>query len=281
MTIAPVGSVTSLKSAANSSTTLTVNKPTGVLSGHVLIGTLIHKAAGATVTAPSGFTEVHHAIDTGPCALYRWIRVAGSSEPSTYTCSWDTSGGGIFTVEAYSGVDNATPIVSGESGIATTDTSTATVRTTPTITTAGTRAILSAFANPYAYTWSGATDTQLYNDLRSGAVSLLTQYAVGVAAGSISRSATTSGNVGDGVQSIIALNPASTVLTATSALDVSSGVAPLTVTRSISAAGGSGTYTFSYTWGDGATDLNVTASSKAHTYSTPGTYTAGWSVTDG
>lgn len=278
MTIAVVGK-SQATSGANSVISLAVAKPTGTVEGHHMICALTMNNTQTTVTPAAGWTEIHHQVD-GTCNLYLWHKVAGASEPASYTFSWGASGGGICTIISRSGVDNTTPIVSGESGIAPCAGGThAPTRTTPTITTAGTRMIVSTFANPYGFGWTGGTDTEEYNLQRSLAASIFVQDAASVAAGSISRSVTTTGgDTGAGAQSIVALNPAAVGLSATASVDVSSGTAPLDVTCTIVPTGGTGSYTASFDWGDGTSDVDQTVMSKSHTYANAGTYEIGWSV---
>jgi hypothetical protein len=116
MAITQVGSATSNSSAGGSN--IAVTKPTGVASGDVLI------AFGATTettpyfdTVPSGWTQFESSATGDTPGLFRasaWYKVAGGSEPSSYT--WGSSGASgagaplVVLIAAFRGVDNTTPI---------------------------------------------------------------------------------------------------------------------------------------------------------------------------
>lgn len=88
------------------------NKPTGTVSGDVLVASLYVETTAA-ITAPSGFSEVTNspAAPTGnQFRLHVYTKVAGGSEPSSYTFSWTGSVWRDLIIEAYSGADNTTPV---------------------------------------------------------------------------------------------------------------------------------------------------------------------------
>ncbi|MFZ6014785.1 MAG: peptidoglycan-binding protein [Patescibacteria group bacterium] len=109
----------SAASAANSSSsgsnaTLVINRPTGVSSGSFLIaGLTVNGGNGVTITPPSGWTLIRRTDNGGNVVLASYYKVAGGSEPSSYT--WTLSrafgnsraSGGIIR---YSGVNNSDPI---------------------------------------------------------------------------------------------------------------------------------------------------------------------------
>jgi len=107
-------------SAANTSgaSSETINKPGGVASGNVLVATITAAGTGA-ITPPSGWTQIQDVTTTLRQTAY--YRVAGSSEPSSYT--WTLGGARLASggIAAYSGVDGSVPIdasaaASGSSG---------------------------------------------------------------------------------------------------------------------------------------------------------------------
>ena len=97
---------------SGSTTTLTLAKPAGVQTGDVLVAS-VGFANSATVATPSGWTQVpglRGTVGSGQ-ELVTWYRVAGASEPASYTFTagsgTDAISGGI---SAYTGVDTAAPI---------------------------------------------------------------------------------------------------------------------------------------------------------------------------
>lgn len=102
--------------ATNGSVVMT--KPTGTLSGDVLIfqadwPNTVGGSNGAittNVTAPSGFTLIDGAYGTQTSHV-AYYKICGGSEPSSYTWSWaGGTGRGAFILAAYSGADGTTPI---------------------------------------------------------------------------------------------------------------------------------------------------------------------------
>jgi hypothetical protein len=114
------------------STSLTINKPAGVVAGDVMVAAV--GANGNTgITAPAGWssTGLYNATawsNTG------WIRVAfkvaGASEPASYSWGLGTTRPAEGTIVDYIGVDNAAPIQTSAVGTGTTSPAVA-----PTITT--------------------------------------------------------------------------------------------------------------------------------------------------
>lgn len=80
-------------------------------NGDYLIAVVAYDATSATVTWPSGFTQRGTASSTQDGGLCYWAdKVAGASEPSSYTISVSDGANNIAgAVVAYSGVDNTTP----------------------------------------------------------------------------------------------------------------------------------------------------------------------------
>lgn len=107
---ATFGSWDSNQTAAAAS--ITVNKPTGVVSGSLLIVRVGGATTGITWTAPSGDGGAAWSsavATTGRGATF--YKIANGSEPSTYTFS-RTGGGGTLriTIDRWSGHDTTTPI---------------------------------------------------------------------------------------------------------------------------------------------------------------------------
>lgn len=85
--IAYVGRATAWGSTATT-TSYTINRPSGVVSGDLMIAVLSVFGSITTVNAPSGWTLVHQKIQsdgTGPQTMAVFKRTAGSSEPTSWT----------------------------------------------------------------------------------------------------------------------------------------------------------------------------------------------------
>ena len=119
-TITQVGSATT----ATGTTGVTLARPTGAGSGHVLVAALV-TFNGLTPSPPSGWTALAVASAGSYSRMWVYYRVAGGSEPANYT--WSFSGGSdqiAATMTAWANVDTTTPIdVSGFSSDTTNDTS--------------------------------------------------------------------------------------------------------------------------------------------------------------
>lgn len=109
-------------------TPLVVTKPSGVVSGDVLVASFI--AVGTVHTTLAGWTEIGFKAEGTSAGLTILRKVAGGSEPASY--SFVNSGGLVSgDIIALTGVDNTTP----EDATATTGTGTGTTLTAPAITT--------------------------------------------------------------------------------------------------------------------------------------------------
>jgi len=124
-TISLIGSSTNQRTAG---TSMVLNRPTGTLEGHLMVASLWHELANPTITPPSGWTLLFQTnVSTRTANLAAYYRVAGASEPSTYTWTVPTSSecvGAILTLE-----NGGTPTAVSQGN----NTSTTTV-TAPTIT---------------------------------------------------------------------------------------------------------------------------------------------------
>jgi hypothetical protein len=85
-----------------------INKPTGTLEGDVMV-TVVHTASDRTITPPSGWTHIHtSSVGDHQVAVYR--KVAGASEPGSYTWGISSSTTFILHCLTYRGVDSSTPV---------------------------------------------------------------------------------------------------------------------------------------------------------------------------
>ena len=103
-----------VSSASNGSssarTSIAVNRPAGTLWGQVMLASIVSNNDDPAFTAPAGWTLVRQGTITDALRHAVYWKVAGPSEPASYT--WTTSSsrrlaGGITS---FGGIDRAQPI---------------------------------------------------------------------------------------------------------------------------------------------------------------------------
>lgn len=140
MPITQRGSTTNATNAnVAASGSLACNKPTGVVSGDVLVA-IVTTNDDTSLGGPSGWTkqldQVAGVAGTDHFEVTIWTKVAGGSEGATY--SWTKSAGAtaspmVISITAWIGVDNTTPVLS--SSIVGFNTNQSEPMTTPTVAT--------------------------------------------------------------------------------------------------------------------------------------------------
>jgi hypothetical protein len=117
---AAIGFVAASKAEnGNGATSLAIAKPTGAAEGNLLLATVTAAGTG-TVTAPSGWTAIK-SLTQGSTIQLTYYRVAGASEPTSYSWSLGSNRVASGGIAAYSGVNQTVPIdatatASGASG---------------------------------------------------------------------------------------------------------------------------------------------------------------------
>jgi hypothetical protein len=98
--------------AASGVLTLTINKPTGTVQNDVMIASIGVRPNTAAITAPSGWTLVRRIDNANSAAnsLAVYSKVAGASEPASYSWTFNTSTGSAGGIQTFTGVDTTTPI---------------------------------------------------------------------------------------------------------------------------------------------------------------------------
>jgi hypothetical protein len=89
-------------------TTLVINKPTGVAQGDVMLATVTAAGTGAPTT-PSGWTVVKSISGTA-LRQATYYKVAGASEPASYSWSLGSSRAASGGIADYSGVNQTAPV---------------------------------------------------------------------------------------------------------------------------------------------------------------------------
>jgi hypothetical protein len=89
---------------------LTISRPAGTQPGHVMVAAIAGSESASEFTAPAGWTPVREEKIPGAVRQAVYVKVAGASEPSSFTFTTSVAqrvAGGITT---YSGVDTADPV---------------------------------------------------------------------------------------------------------------------------------------------------------------------------
>lgn len=99
--------------ALSPAATMTLNKPAGTIAGDVMVAAIATTPSTIPITPPAGWTLIQSRQQTAntTSVLTSYYRVAGASEPTTY--SWLLSsghGGAVGGILSFSGVDNLAPI---------------------------------------------------------------------------------------------------------------------------------------------------------------------------
>lgn len=90
---------------------VTGNKPSGVVSGDLLVASVYWNDRNQAVTGPSGWTEIASFNTGDPSASAScWYKVAGGAEPVTYTWAGGTVTRRGVTIAAFSGSYAADPV---------------------------------------------------------------------------------------------------------------------------------------------------------------------------
>jgi hypothetical protein len=153
------------RSAATTTDGTTVNKPSGTAAGDLLLAELEVDENPATVTPPAGWTLLQDTLGAGGTGnafhTQVWWKLAGSSEPSSYT--WTVSGSPWVDVGllAYKNVNQASPIDVSAGR----DAGTTSAPTTPSVTTtAANDLVVALFVNFDSGSWTaGSGMTRRYN----------------------------------------------------------------------------------------------------------------------
>ena len=193
-----------------STTSINLARPTGTLTGDVMLA-LLDVRGTSTVTAPAGWTLIRTDTYTASLRMHAYWRVATASDPTSWTWTFSGSRLAAGAIHAYSGVDTANPIDASGGAPAPAASATATA---PSITTTVPNTMLVAFfANLADSTWTAPAGFTERADLIGTAptqfTSLLSADALRPATGATGPvSAAASKSSGNAAQ-LIALRPAS------------------------------------------------------------------------
>ena len=101
--------------SAKDATTLAINKPSGLATGDLMIAGL-DVIGTPTITPPPGWTAVRTDINGTRMRQEIFYRVAGSSEPKSYSWRFSTKGSAAAIILAYRGAATTAPVIDASSG---------------------------------------------------------------------------------------------------------------------------------------------------------------------
>ena len=253
---------TATTATVTTGTSLTVNKPSGVVAGDVMNASIAQYAGGAGSAAGlSGWTAVTNGSLGGSTSRYGTLlyKVAGAAEPSSYTFTLTPSvSGAVGDIVAFSGVDNASPLDVPVAGFTSSTTSNITATAITTV-TPGAAAIMFGLTASMASSTTGATWnnsgwsaglTEIFDSQGSGtgtsATSIGAAWKTLIAAGTTGAgAAVTSTNMQRGAGVWVALraqanaaNAANSTVAAAPASVAADGVTASTVTVTLKDSGG-------------------------------------------
>jgi methionine-rich copper-binding protein CopC len=107
----PAGIAFRSASSANNltATTLVIPAPAGVAAGDALLAAVATRGA-PTITAPAGWALVRQDANASTMRQAIFVRIAGASEPASYTFTLSSAQSAAGGVVAYTGVNATTPV---------------------------------------------------------------------------------------------------------------------------------------------------------------------------
>lgn len=113
--VAPAAAGDTTTGFANTGTAVTINKPTNLITGDLLVAAVYSRNAGADFTSiPTGWTSVAPAngdnVPVGVVRIYYKNVTNAAGEPSTYTWSGGGSGRNVGVMTRVTGAINTSPI---------------------------------------------------------------------------------------------------------------------------------------------------------------------------
>jgi len=150
--------------ATTGTTTLVINKPTGVVVGDVLIAVISQVGNNTTITSPSGWVLIDGRSLAGSTlrfgAVYYKIAVSSDLTATNYTFTGGTNTNSLSgVIAAFSGVDNTTPFDATNGTITVGNSATVTAAATTTTTANAAVIMLGMEGGSDNLTWSNWTTT--------------------------------------------------------------------------------------------------------------------------
>lgn len=187
-------------------TAATCNKPTGVASGDVLVAAVFiyeNPTAGVT-TPPSGWTLIS-AANAAVGNVYQriYLKVAGGSEPSSYTWTINNDDVCAIGIGAWTGVDGTTP----QDATATANSGTGANRAATGLTTATDGAVIAMLSSG----WTSAISAQpsgMTSRIVWNTVCNVSDQTIATAGATGTKTATSAADANGWTTALVALRPA-------------------------------------------------------------------------
>ncbi len=155
---------------AGGATSLTINKPAGVVEGDVMVAQVtVRGGTGTGITAPTGWTLLDRNNSTTTLGQADYYRVAGSSEGASYQWNFSATQKASGGIIAYSGVAEDSPIDNNGAAHGGKNSVSGTGVTAPSITTVTANAMLVGFfGTATGTTFTNAVLTEEYDTASTG-----------------------------------------------------------------------------------------------------------------
>lgn len=189
-------------------TSLVCDKPTGTTTDDVLLAFVnTYDNPSSDVTPPSGWTEITAGnIEVSNLVARTFIKVAGGSEPSTYTFTLNNMDVGVIVIGAWSGCNTTTP----QDATATGASGTGTNRTATGVTTATANAVIvvgsAGHTQALSAGFSGMTERLTWAPFTGSSV--IFDQAIAAPGATGNKAATSSADANGWTATLVALRPA-------------------------------------------------------------------------
>ena len=256
---------------ADPSNVLTISKPDGVSTGTTLLAVVNVRLTGtqARVTAPAGWTLVRRDQSTSGDKLTQevYVRVAGSSEPTSYVWKFANNTASAGAILAYGGVDRSSPVLAHSGRF----TSSSTTITAPSVTaSAAGSAVVGFFGNSARQSVSPPSGmSERFDVVANGRWGISVEgadLAMSSAAATGDKSAQ-SGSSSSSIGQLVALRPASSTVFVVVNTGSTSSTSGSTTTSTTSSTSGS-TTTSTTSTSSGSTTTSTTSSGSTTTSTT-------------
>lgn len=198
-------------------TSLSINKPTGVAQGDVMLATVTATGTGA-ITAPSGWTVVTNTTQGTTLREATYYKVAGASEGASYSWSLGTSRSTSGGIVDYSGINQTAPVDASATATATSGNAVAASVTT----SAASDKVVAAVSFATATTVTpGAATTERYDVSSGSTTSEAADFTQASAGATTAKTATPAASGSAWIAATVALRDASQAV-----LSVSTTAAP-------------------------------------------------------